>query len=167
MLLRVSGFKHPWKVGKRILDMYHGILCLHQQIKEMQDTQSPLLPSCSHSSELDTTSTGSFTLPSCSFLTWLYWSMLQQKSVFKFLLLLFSEQYCWKGKGRIPIKIVNISFYLGFVSPHPGYCTCQERHGHTRASPMKRNSGLSAAYSYLMWWYGEDQARLFSEMLSD
>lgn len=24
MLLSVSGFKHLWKIGKRILEMYHG-----------------------------------------------------------------------------------------------------------------------------------------------
>lgn len=48
--------------------------------------------------------------------------MLYQKSV-SCNFFLFCKQSCWKGKGRISIKIVIISFYLGFVSPHSGYCT--------------------------------------------
>lgn len=44
-----------------------------------------------------------------------------------FKLFLFSEQSCWKGKGRISIKIAIISFRPGFVPPLPGYWTLSRK----------------------------------------
>lgn len=165
MLLSVSGIKHLWKVGKRILEKFHGILCLHQQSKQVQDMQSPVLPKfpqfwVTHHFHRQFYPTLMF-IPH---LTLLVNALTKVRFLYFFL---FSEQSCWKGKGRISIKIVIISFCLGFVLPCPGYWTLSKRQGHTRASPVKRNWGLSAAHSNLMWWYREGWARLFSEMLSD